>query len=163
MWGSCCPVCRTWRASAPRRKKYLQKAKIPPALLEHPEAPVPLRLAYRFLNEACRAEGIENVGLHVGCATSLSEPGEFGEILLSARNVLEYFERGVRFAGAVTSGDSYRLDQEGEWIRFSHRQEGPGTPESDKQYSYLFSLSVTTRCVVLPDRIGVRPKYHCPC
>ena len=124
-------------------ERYLQKAKISPDLLEHPEAPVPLRLAYRFLNEACRAEGVENPGLHAGCATSLSELGEFGDILLSARNVHEYLETGVRFAGAVTTGDRYRLDPEGEWIRFSHHHEAPGIPESDKQHSYFFSLSIT--------------------
>ena len=122
---------------------YLQKAKIPLALLDHPEARIPLRLAYRFLNEACRAEGIENAGLDVGRATSLSDLGEFGDMLLRARNVLEYLQTGVRLVGAVTTGESYQLDREGEWIRFSHRHEGTGIPESDKQQGYLFSLSVT--------------------
>ena len=135
-------------------EKYLQRAKLSPALHELPEALVALRLGYDFVNQAFRAEGIENPGLHVGGATSTSELGEFGKILLSARNVYQYLETGIRFAGAVTSGDSYRLDQEGEWIRLSHHHEAPGIPESDKQHSYFFSLLVTIK--TLRDVAGER-------
>ena len=130
------------RAGVPTGK-YLRKANISPGLLQHPEARIPLRLAYRFLNEASQAAGMENPGLHVGLATSPADLGEFGAMLLGARNVLEYLETGVRFVGAVTSGERYELRQEDEWIRLSHRQTVPGIPEHDKQHGYLFSLAVT--------------------
>ena len=124
-------------------EKYLRVARIPPDLLERPEARIPLRLAYRFLNEAVQAEDIEAPGFHAGRATSLSDLGTFGEMLMGSRNVLTYLETGVRLVGAMTHGERYWLQQEGEWIRLSHRQERPDIPESDKQHGYLFSLAVT--------------------
>lgn len=124
-------------------EKYLRIARIPPDLLERPEARVPLRMAYRFLDEAVKAEDIEAVGLHAGRATSPSDLGEFGEMLMRSRNVLTYLETGVRFIGAITSGERYWLQREGEWIRLSHRQDRPGIPESDKRHGYLFSLAMT--------------------
>ena len=123
--------------------KFLRKARIPPDLMESPEARIPLRLAYHFLDEACRAENIDDAGLQVGRETSLRDLGEFGQLLLGARNVHEYFERGIRFIGAVSSADRYWLRPEGEWLRFSHRQDGPGFSERDKQHGYLFALTVT--------------------
>lgn len=124
-------------------EKYLRIARIPPDLLERPEARIPLRLAYRFLDEAVQAEAIEAPGLHAGRATSLSDLGEFGEMLMGSRNVLTYLETGVRFVGTITPGERYWLQREGEWIRFSNRQVRPDIPESDKLHGYLFTLAVT--------------------
>lgn len=124
-------------------EKYLRRAKIPPALLQRPDAWIPLHLGHRFLDEACRVSGIEDPGMHVGRRTSLSDLGEFGQRLLGARNVLDYLERGVHLISSVTSTDRYRLRREGDWVRFIHRQEGPGISEQDKQHSHLFTLTVT--------------------
>lgn len=137
------PFVSYLEATGTAAERHLRKAKIPPSLLEHPEAPIPLRLAYRFVNEAYRAVGIENPGLHVGRACQLDDLGEFGQVLLHTRNVLEYLETGVRLIGAVTSVDRYRVRREGEWVRLSHAQSARGIPEADKQHDYLFSMAVT--------------------
>jgi len=124
-------------------EKYLRKAKIPRDLLADPEAAVPLTLVHRFVREATKVEGIESIGFHAGRLTTVDDLGVFGSLLLRSNNVFEYLTTGIRFISAVTSGDHYWLEHEGELTRFCFFHEAPGISESDKQQSYLFTLVVT--------------------
>ena len=92
------------RAGVPT-ERYLCRAKIPPDLLRNEEGAVPLRLAYRFLQEACRAEGVEDAGLRVGRETALEHLGAFGQLLLGSRNILDYLETGARLINIVQPVD----------------------------------------------------------
>ena len=63
-------------------EKYLLQVGLTPAMLDDPYNPIPISLAFDFINAASLAEGIDDIGLLAGRATSLQMMDEFGNRLL---------------------------------------------------------------------------------
>ncbi len=86
-------VAHLGRLGAPV-ERYLREARIPVALLERPDAALPLEQAYRFGEIACRSEGIAHLGVWVGLETSLGDLGPYGRALEDSLTVYEYLSQG---------------------------------------------------------------------
>jgi hypothetical protein len=71
-------------------ERLLRQARLPLALLEDPEALVPLHLAHRLAVRAARSEGIGDLGLVVRLHTSAFTLGVFGGMLQRALTVYGY-------------------------------------------------------------------------
>jgi AraC-like DNA-binding protein len=124
--------------------KYLQEAAIPPDLLENQTAPLPRNLIFRFINAACDGEGIEDIGLLVGRATSLQGMGEVGEILLNAKTIHGYLQRGCELIDSATTGDYYWLVDEPEQIRFCALVSKLDEVDTIQNYLYLLLITINT-------------------
>jgi len=121
--------------------RLLERAGIPPALLEGGEALVPLHLVHRFAEIAARSTGIVNIGTVVGQQTCAYDLGAFGKLLSRAVTVYDYLQIGSRLIGAVTSGEKFWLTREGDLARFHHFQ--PGRAGLGRCQSDLYAIVVT--------------------
>lgn len=99
-------------------EKYLREAGITPELIESPTTPFPRNLFFRFMNAACEEEGIEDIGLLVGQTTSLQMMGEFGELLLDAKNIDGYLRKGCELISTASTGEYYWLEDKHKQVRF---------------------------------------------
>jgi len=146
--------------------KYLAQAGLSPGLLESDTAAIPTNLIFRFIHLVCSEEGIEDIGLLVGQSTSVHMLGRFGQRLLSADTIRDYFKLGCRLIGGSASGDRFWLIDEGSGLRFS--QSVSGLDESDAIQNYLYTTLVTVNTIRLalgrpwsPDEVtipGIPPK-----
>lgn len=98
-------------------ERYLREARIPIALLGRPDAALPLELAYRFCEIACRSEGIAHLGLQVGLETSLGDLGPYGRALEDSLTVYEYLTKGIRLYDAQATGARFGLTEHGPVLR----------------------------------------------
>jgi len=121
--------------------RFLQQSGIPAALLGEPEALVPLRLAYLFLEKAARAEGIDQLGLAVGQRASTFDLGVFGGQLRRSVTVYDYLRTGVRLIGSATSGERFWLTREGERLRVNHYL--PGKDCIGRRQGDVYTLALT--------------------
>jgi len=127
--------------------KYLAQVGLSPGLLESDTTPVPTNLIFRFIHLVCSEEGIEDIGLLVGQSTSVHMLGRFGQRLLSADTVRDYFKLGCQLIGASASGDYYWLVDEGSGLRFC--QSVSGLDESDAIQNYLYTTLLTVNTIRL--------------
>ena len=81
----------------------LERSGIPSALLEHPEAAVPLPTAFHFGELACQALGTEHLGLYVGLAGSLDGLGRYGRTLKASLTLYEYLSKGISLYNMLTT------------------------------------------------------------
>ena len=125
--------------------KYMLQAGLSPNALDNQAALIPTNLAYRFVNAACRAHGIEDIGLLVGQATSVQAMGEFGRLLMSAESIHDYLIKGCQLISSTTNSDYYWLVDEADEMRFC--QSISGLDEHDKVQNYLFIALVTINTI----------------
>ena len=74
-------------------------------MLDDPYNPIPISLAFEFINATCQAEGIEDIGLLAGRAASVQMMDEFGKRLLGSKNIGDYLKLGCRLINAVSSSE----------------------------------------------------------
>lgn len=122
-------------------QRLLQKARISPALLEDPEALVPLHMAYQFLGSAVRLEGIEDLGLRVAQQANAFDLGAFGARLQRANTIAEYLQIGIDLIGSQCSGERFWLTPEKDYLRFN--QFLPGSPGLGRCQADIFTLATT--------------------
>jgi len=121
--------------------RLLQKAGLPPSLLEEGEALVPLRLVQRMVEVAARWADIDNLGVVVGQHVCAFDLGAYGQLLRRTVTVYDYLQTGAKLIGSVTSGERFWLTQEGDRVRFHHLQ--PGHPGAGRFQSDLYAVVVT--------------------
>jgi len=121
--------------------RMLRCAGIPAELLNHPAAAVPLEIAFRFGELACRTLGTEHLGLHVGLATSLDDLGPYGRILQQSLTVHDYLRKAISLYNMLTTGQRLWLSEHGEEMRLNIAAVG----ESDiaRYQSQMETLVVT--------------------
>jgi AraC-like DNA-binding protein len=122
-------------------QRLLQKARIPGALLEDPEALVPVNMAYRFLESAVHLEGIDDLGLRVAQQADAFQLGTYGTRLQRAKTVAEYLQIGISLIGSQSGGERFWLTNEGNFLRFN--QFLPGTPGIGRCHADVFTLALT--------------------
>jgi hypothetical protein len=62
-------------------ERLLARAKLSPRVLEHAEALVPVAAVSRFLEDAARSEGREDLGLSIGRHVQVQQVGTFGRLI----------------------------------------------------------------------------------
>jgi len=127
--------CPTWR--------HLADSHLSPALLEDPEAPVPVRLFYDFADRVSRAEGIDHLGLRVAESISLESLGAFGDVLLRSRNVFRYLQTGCLLIPSVTTNARFWLEFEKGQVRFCHSEVDVDEPIE----GFLLALGITIKTI----------------
>lgn len=114
--------------------RYLDQAGIPEHIIETPEALISLPRSARFLELVARAEGIPDLGLQSGQATSIADLGPYGKILDRSITVYDYLRLGVPLYDAVSNAHSFWLESHGEEIRLRQAyslEPSLGTTQSD--------------------------------
>jgi len=126
-------------------EKYLLQVGLTPAMLDDPDNPIPTSLVFEFLNAACQAEGIDDIGLLAGRASSVQMMDEFGKRLLASETIGDYLKLGCRLINAVSSSEHFWLTEGDKEIRVC--QAVSGLNEQDTIQHHLFSLLVTINTI----------------
>ena len=126
-------------------EKYLLQVGLTPAMLDDPYSPIPTSLAFEFINATCQAEGIDNIGILAGRASSVQMMDEFGKILLASKTIGDYLELGCRLINDMSSSEHFWLTEGDEEIRVC--QAISGLNELDTIQHHLFSLLVTINTI----------------
>jgi len=126
-------------------EKYLLQVGLTQAMLDDPDNPIPTSLVFEFLSAACQAEGIDDIGLLAGRATSLQMMDEFGKRLLASKSIGDYLKLGCRLIKDISSGDDCWLAEGDEEIRFCHSISTLN--EQDRIQNYLYTSLVTINTI----------------
>lgn len=102
-------------------EELLEKVKLSPGALEQPELLVPFLAVVRFLEEAARAEGIEDLGLHLGTSLPPLPAGTFGRLMGQSRTLQEALETAYRFLRSFNSGAQAWLTRSADQVHLHHR------------------------------------------
>jgi len=125
-------------------ESYLQQVGLPPTLAEDEASFFSRKLIFRFVNQICEAEGIEDFGLLVGSATSLQDMGELGEWMLMADTVHGYLARGCKVINQVLTGDYYWLEDEANSLRFCASVPSLDPPDRVQNHLYILLITINT-------------------
>lgn len=108
-------------------ERLLTDAKLPPSVLQEPEALLPLRQVLHFIEHTARAEGIEQFGLLAGQQTQIADLGALGRLLCHSLTLRDAIHTLIHLAPAYNSGDRIWLNEQGEYVwlcrRFSRQFE----------------------------------------
>jgi AraC-like DNA-binding protein len=102
-------------------EKLLEEVKLPLFALEHPESLIPRHQAFSFIKKAAQKEGIENLGLLVGQATSIANLGIFGRIVCQSLTLYDAFNTAKNIITANNSGEIFWIQEQEETAWFCHR------------------------------------------
>ncbi len=126
-------------------EKYLLQVGLTKEMLDDPDNPIPTSLVFDFLNAACQAEGIDDIGLLAGWATTLQMMDEFGNRLLATKSIGDYLKVGCRLIKDISSGDECWLAEGDEEMRFCHSISALN--EQDRIQNYLYTSLVTINTI----------------
>ncbi len=121
--------------------QLLRKAGIPEDNLNIPDAVVPLKNAYQFLESACHSLHSEHPGLNVGLASSPGDFGSYGQALEAAPTVAKYLEAGIALYSTLTSGERLWLSEHGAAVRINIAS--PWGTGLGMHQSHLCTIAVT--------------------
>lgn len=113
------PYTRLLQSMGAPVERLLMRAGIPGDLLEYPAAAVPLENAFRFCELACRTQGSEHLGLHVGLSTTLDDLGPYGQILQNALTIYDYLRKGISLYNMLTTGQRIWMSEHGDELRLN--------------------------------------------
>ena len=122
---------------------HLLAAHVAPDLLEDEMAPVPLRLATRFVERVARAEGIDHLGLRVAAGVTPNDLGHLKTLMALSRNLGEYIRAACRYVPSVSTAARYALEVRGDTARFHYWSVDLGCPDPGD----LFTLGATINTV----------------
>lgn len=114
--------------------RHLDHAGIPEDIMEATEALISLPRSVRFLELVARAEGIPDLGLRSGQATSIADLGPYGRLLDRSVTVFDYLRLGVPLYDSVSNAHSFWLEDHGEMVRLCQAfdlEPGLGTTQAD--------------------------------
>lgn len=138
------PFVRVARGLGAPVDRLLEQAKVPPSLLDAPEALLPVFSGYRFLELAARQGRLEDIGVQVGQRASSFELGAYGAALQGTSTVYEYLKIGVRLIGGHSSGTRLWLKQEADAVRLNQYLTGPQSPGRCAGDLYTLVITINT-------------------
>ncbi|MEA3275058.1 MAG: AraC family transcriptional regulator ligand-binding domain-containing protein [Pseudomonadota bacterium] len=95
----------------------LERAGIRPELLQQPDAVVPLKRAFRWIELAGQSLDTEQLGVHVGCVTPIDVLGPYGRILAGALTLNQYLRQGIALYRMIVTGQTVWLSAHGNRVR----------------------------------------------
>lgn len=125
-------------------ERWLRQARVPPLLLDDPEALLPVFSAYRFAELAARGEGMEDLGVVVGQRASSFDLGAYGAVLQGVSTVYEFLQTGVRLIGGHSSGTRLWLKPERGVLRVNQYLTSPPGPGRCIADLYTLVLTINT-------------------
>ena len=125
-------------------EKYLLQVGLTSAMLDDPYNPIPTSLVFEFINAACQAEGIDDIGLLAGQATSVKMMDEVGKRLLASKNIGDYLKLGCRLINAISSSEDYWLTEGNEEIRLCQAISGLNEQDIVQHHLYSFLVTINT-------------------
>ncbi len=105
-------------------ERLLTRAGIHPDLLNHPTAVVPLQSGFRFFELACRTQGTEHIGLHVGLSNTLEDFGSYGQMLQGELTMHQYLRKGIFLYNLLVTGQRFWLSEHGDELRINFESAG---------------------------------------
>lgn len=123
---------------------YLLRAGIHPATLEEQTNLLSRRLIFKFINDICEEEEIEDIGLLVGQVTSLQKMGAVGQWILNADTIHAYLIKGCKVIHQVSSGDYYWLKKERDHMRFCASVSSLDEKDMVQDYLYITLVTINT-------------------
>ena len=87
------------------------RAGIRPELLQQPDAVVPLKRAFRWIELAGQSLGTEQLGVQVGCVTPIEVLGPYGRILAGALTLDQYVRQGIALYRTIVTGQTVWLSE----------------------------------------------------
>ena len=82
----------------------MERSGLSPRTFEHPESLVPFAATLRFVAEAARAEGVDDLGLRAGQQVYLGEVGTFGRLVVGSPTLHHALEKAYRSFSFFNSG-----------------------------------------------------------
>ncbi len=97
-------------------ERLMEQSGLSPRTLEHPESLVPFAATLRFVTEAARTEGVDDLGLRAGQQVHLGEVGIFGRLLVGSPTLHHALEKAYRSFSFFNSGVRAWLTREGDEV-----------------------------------------------
>jgi AraC-like DNA-binding protein len=95
----------------------LERAGIPPELLQQADAAVAIKRGFRWIELAGQSLDTAQLGAHVGCATPIEDLGPYGRRLAGALTLYQYLREGIALYGAIMQGQVVWLSAHGNRVR----------------------------------------------
>ncbi|HEY8155468.1 MAG TPA: AraC family transcriptional regulator ligand-binding domain-containing protein [Myxococcota bacterium] len=129
----------------------LARAGLPEAILAQPEALIPVHQACRFVADAARREGIEQLGSVVGARISLDALGAFGRLVARSLTLRELLYTAVRLHPSYSTGGHLWLepDVDRTWLRYGQDRRIEHGWQQAEQLSVVLMLQ-TLRLAPVP-------------
>lgn len=94
----------------------LATAKLPPSVLQTPEALLPLKQVFEFCEQSARSAGCESLGLRVGQKIQIEDLGAFGRLLCHSLTLHDAIQTAVHMMATYNSGDRIWLIEQGNQV-----------------------------------------------
>lgn len=130
-------------------ERLMERSKLSPRALEHPESLVPFAAALRFVADAARSEGVADLGLRIGQQERLADMGTFGRLLIAGPTLREALDKAYRSWSLHNSGVRAWLTGDGEQVHLHHAF--VGVDPADAAHWEAAVLSLYTQLVQLAD------------
>jgi AraC-like DNA-binding protein len=103
----------------------LESVKLFPALLEEPEALIPLHQATAFAERVARSEGIEDLGLLAGTSVGVRALGAFGHMIGGLSTLFQAITMVTNGIALINSAEQLWIRRRGDKVHVSHRYSVP--------------------------------------
>ncbi len=121
-------------------EKWLEETRLSPFILEQPETLIPRHLGFSFLEKAAKREDLENLGLLVGQQTSLSELGNFGQLLCQSLTLYDALNTLQKIFPLNASGVVYWFEGESDFQ----------AEEGSQERTWLCMQHIGSRSILCP-------------
>jgi AraC-like DNA-binding protein len=108
------------RAGAPV-ERLLEGARLSARAIEDPEGLVPFVAVTRFVEDAARRQGIDDLGLRIGASSTLRQLGTFGRLILQSPTLHDGLETAYRVWPGYNSGVRTWIVRRGDQVDLEHR------------------------------------------
>jgi AraC-like DNA-binding protein len=141
----------------------LTRARLPEAILAQPEGLIPVHQACRFVADAARREGIEDLGFVVGRRMSIDSLGVFGRLLARSLTVRERFDTAVRLHPSYSTGGLLWIEPDGDrtWLRYGQDRRIEHGWQQAEQLCVVLALQ-TLRLARVPAQTPIEIQLRAP-
>jgi AraC-like DNA-binding protein len=126
-------------------ERQLAEAKLPASIYAEPEALIPVKNAFQFVDRLARKEGIAHLGFMVGRQTQFQDLGAFGRLVLQSLTLHEALEKISRVINLYCSAQQIWIDSFANRARLNTMYSprvGPGW-----QFGEQYTLTLLINCI----------------
>jgi AraC-like DNA-binding protein len=130
---------RSWGAPVER---LLERARLSPRILGEGdgEALVPLVAVARWLDDAARSQGMDDLGVRLGASGNVLQLGLFGRMLVSEATLGQGLARAFRVWSAFDSGERSWMTRRGDAVELHHRYLHADAPSWEQGTAVMLAL-----------------------